>query len=195
MIQYNSEISRKIVHLSSLWIPILYFFSTAKIMLVILGSLSLIALIVEISRKISPELNALIDQALGKIMRGSEKNSISGATYLLLSASLSILLFDKEVAIFALTILIISDTCAALIGRKFGQHKIFEKTLEGSLGFFLSAVIVYYFLVILGDFALPLRASLLAIFSATILELFAQKIRLDDNLIVPLIVGLVFSIS
>jgi len=195
MIQYNSEISRKIVHLSSLWIPILYFFSTAKIMLVILGSLSLIAVIVEISRKISPELNALIDQALGKIMRGSEKNSISGATYLLLSASLSILLFDKEVAIFALTILIISDTCAALIGRKFGQHKIFEKSLEGSLGFFLSAVIVYYFLVILGDFALPLRASLLAIFSATILELFAQKIRLDDNLVVPLVVGLVFSIS
>ena len=196
MIQYRSEIFRKLFHLSSLWIPILYFYVTNKAMLTILLSLTTMAFLVEFSRKISPELNDLINNSIGNIMRVQEQKSLSGATYLLIAASLSVALFSKEVAILALSVLMISDSCAALVGRKFGRIHIFDKTLEGSVSFFISGVIVYYFLVIVCDFTLPLNISLLAIFSATMTELFVKKFcSLDDNFTIPLSIGLVFLLT
>ena len=179
MIQYRSEIFRKLFHLSSLWIPILYFYVTNKAMLTILLSLTTMAFLVEFSRKISPELNDLINNSIGNIMRVQEQKSLSGATYLLIAASLSVALFSKEVAILALSVLMISDSCAALVGRKFGR-----------------ILIVYYFLVIVCDFTLPLNISLLAIFSATMTELFVKKFcSLDDNFTIPLSIGLVFLLT
>ena len=39
-------------------------------------------------------------------------------------------------------------------------------------------------------FNIPLKQALLAIFAATLTELFAKKIHLDDNLAIPLTIGL-----
>lgn len=194
MIKYNSEILRKIFHLSSLWIPILYSYISTKKMLVILLPLTIISIIIEVSRKFSPELNKLIDEFIGSIMRDKEKGGISGATYLLIASSFSIAFFDKEVAILALTVLMISDSFAALIGRKYGRISFFDKTLEGSLSFFISGMAVYCFLIAFCDFTLPLNVSMFAIFSTTIVELFSKKIHLDDNLTIPLSIGLVFKL-
>ncbi|MCT4635129.1 MAG: hypothetical protein N4A31_02630 [Rickettsiales bacterium] len=194
MIKYNFEILRKIFHLSSLWIPFLYFYLSTKMMLVILLPLTIISIIIEVSRKLSPELNKVINNLIGGIMRDKEEESISGATYLLIASTISVILFNKEVAILALTVLMISDSFAALIGRKYGKVSFLGKTLEGSLSFFLSGMAVYCFLVIFCDFTLPLNVSTFAIFSATIVELFAKKLRLDDNLAIPLSIGLVFEL-
>ena len=191
MIKYTSEIFRKSIHFSSLWIPGMYLYFTEKTMLSILFPIVLFALIVEISRKCSPELNALINQMFAGIMREKEKNSFSGATYLLISSALSIAIFSKEIAILALTILIISDSCAALVGRKFGRFMIGNKSLEGAGSFFVSAFVIYYFLVVFYNFSLPFGASLMVISAATIVELFAEKIHLDDNFAIPLAIGLV----
>jgi dolichol kinase len=52
-------------------------------------------------------------------------------------------LFGKEVATIALTVMLISDSAAALIGRSIGKVKIYEnKTLEGTLAFFCTAIII-----------------------------------------------------
>ncbi len=56
-----------------------------------------------------------------------EKKNLTGATYVLISALICALIFPKVIFVTAFTILIISDTMAALIGRKFGKHKIFKK--------------------------------------------------------------------
>lgn len=194
MIKYNFEILRKIFHLSSLWIPFLYFYLSTKMMLVILLPLTIISIIIEVSRKLSPELNKVINNLIGGIMRDKEEESISGATYLLIASTISVILFNKEVAILALTVLMISDSFAALIGRKYGKVSFLDKTLEGSLSFFISGMAVYCFLVMFGDFTLPLNVSTFAIFSTTIVELFAKKLRLDDNLAIPLSIGLVFEL-
>lgn len=194
MIKYNSEILRKIFHLSSLWMPILYLYISTKTMLIILLPLTMIAVVVEASRKISPELNNLINNSIGSIMRDKEKKSLSGATCLLIAASVSVLFFTKEVAIFALSTLMISDACAALIGRKFGKIHVLDKTLEGALSFFVSGVAVYYILVMLCELPLSFNVSMFAIFSTTIVELFSKKIHLDDNLTIPLSIGMVFEL-
>ena len=154
MINFIAEIERKLIHLSSLWIPILYLYSSKELMLLLLTPLCALALIIDISRKFIPKLNDFINILIGSIMRDEEKTStsLSGATYLFLSSTLTITLFSKEVAIFALIVLMISDSFAALIGRKFGKIKIFEKSLEGSLSFAISAFSIYYFLKIYKTF-------------------------------------------
>ncbi len=198
MIKFNAEIARKSIHLSSLWIPILYLYTTKDIMLLILLPITLIALSIDFSRRFSPKLNNLINHFIGHMMRDEEKElfAFSGATNMLIAASLTIIIFSQEIAILALTILMISDSFAAIVGRKFGKiHLVSGKSLEGSLSFATSAIIVYCFFKICYHYTLPLDLSLLAIFAATIAELFAKKIRLDDNFIIPLVIGIVLSLG
>lgn len=191
MIKYNEEIIRKLIHISSLWIPFLYLYSTTALMLKILLPLTITAIFIDFSRKYIPKLNQLIHNLIGNIMRSHEQNSFAGATYLFISSTLTIAFFSKEIAIFALTILMISDMLAAIIGRKFGKTALFEKSLEGSLSFIISALFIYYYFITIYNFNLPLKQSLLAILAATIAELFAKKIHLDDNFAIPLAVSLI----
>ena len=194
MIKFYAEIARKTVHLSSLWMPFLYLYSTKETMLLILFPLTFFALVIDISRRFLPSLNYVVTKFFGYMMRKEEKEdfAFSGATCLLVASSLTIMLFSREVAIFALTILMISDSCAALIGRKFGRTNLMDKTLEGSLSFVFSAILIYFFYIFFYQFSLPISIALLAIFMASIAELFAKKIHIDDNFTIPLAIGLVF---
>ena len=193
MIQFRLEIARKTIHLSSLWIPILYLYVSKTLMLQLLIPLTLVALIIDLSRRFFPKLNRLINLFVGNMMRSEEKELffLSGATHLLIAASLTTALFTKEIAIFSLSILMISDSFAALIGRNFGKIRIANKSLEGSLSFAISAIFIYYFFNYFYHFSLPLNLSLLAILAATIVELFAKKIHVNDNFAIPLVIGLV----
>jgi len=194
MIKFKNEIARKCIHLSSLWIPILYLYLDKASMLAILIPLSILAFLVDFSRRYIPALSKVINMILGDMMRDEEKNkfALSGATYLLFAANISIYSFAKEVAIFALFILMISDSFAALIGRKFGKIKIFGKSLEGSLSFVASALAIYCFLQIFYNFNLPFFVSVLAIIVGSIAELLAKKLHIDDNFAIPLAIGVVF---
>ena len=184
---YKEEIVRKLIHMSSLWIPILYLHSTTAIMLKILLPLTIGALVIEFTRKYSPLVNGLINKLIGRIMRDSEKNSSSfaGATHLFIAATLAIAFFNKEIAIFALLILVISDTCAALIGYKLSWIKINDKSLTGALSFVISAYAIYYYLTSVYNFDLPFVQSMIAIISAAIFELFSKKLKIDDNFLIP----------
>lgn len=189
--QYIKEIKRKAIHLSSLWIPIVYLYTDKNLMLSLLIPLTIISLIIDLSRRYIGSLNKFINDIIGDLMRDDEKisASFSGATYLFMSSTLAIFIFAKEVAIFALLILMVSDSFAALIGKKIGRIKILDKSLEGSISFALSAMVIYYVLVTCYGFSLPLIQSIFAIFSGTIAELVAKKVELDDNFIVPLAIG------
>ena len=162
---YIEEIKRKTIHLSSLWIPILYLYTDQELMLNILIILSIIALAIDILRKFIAPLNKFINILIGGLMRESEKTSasFSGATYLFISSALTIFIFSKEVAIFALLVLMISDSFAALIGKKFGRIRLLDKSLEGSISFALSAVLIYLILNTYLAFSLPLIASIFLI--------------------------------
>ncbi len=198
MIKFNAEIARKAVHLSSLWIPALYLYTTKNTMLSILLPLALIAITIDFSRRFIPQLNNLINHFIGHMMRDEEKElfAFSGATNMLIAASLTVAIFNQGIAILALSILMISDSFAAIVGRKFGKIRLVSgKSLEGSLSFAASAIMVYYFFKICYHYTLPLDLSLLAIFVATIAELFAKKIHLDDNFIIPLVIGMVLSLG
>src|SRR5690606_18149757 len=134
-IHYRDELVRKLIHLFSLSIPVIYYFIPTKTSITILASLTVFALLIDVGRFVSKSFAKLFYKLFGFLLRKHElddqKKNLTGATYVLLSALICALVFPKVIFVTAFTILIISDTMAALIGRKFGKRKFLRKSFEG----------------------------------------------------------------
>jgi dolichol kinase len=191
-IQYKDELFRKLIHLTSLSIPIVYYFITAETAAIILGILATAALIIDLSRYLHPETGKIFYKIFGFLLREHEldhkRKNLNGATYVLISALVSVLIFPKVIFITAFSILIISDSSAALIGRKFGKRKFLSKSFEGTLAFFVSACIVILFTPKVSGFVEEYLIGFAAAFVGAIVENISFKL-VDDNLSIPLSVG------
>jgi dolichol kinase len=192
-IDYKDEVIRKSIHLFSLSIPIIYYYIAREPALYILAALTIIALIIDLGRYFSPSVSKFFYTMFGFMLRkheiDSKKKNLNGATYVLISALLCVSIFPKLLVITAFTILIISDTTAALIGRKFGKHKFLAKSLEGTTAFFVSAIIVIFFTP-KSPLQLPMEyyIGFLAAFIGAIVENISFGWA-DDNLSIPLSIG------
>jgi len=193
-IEYRDELYRKLIHLTSLSIPIVYYFITEETAAIILGVLAGVALFIDWGRYLHPEAGKIFYKIFGFLLREHEldhkKKNLNGATYVLISALISVLIFPKVIFISAFSILIISDSAAALIGRKFGKRKFLSKSLEGTLTFFISACIVILFTPKVGGFFEEYLIGFIAAFVGAIVENISFKL-VDDNLSIPLSVGFV----
>ena len=191
-IRYKDELFRKLIHLFSLSIPIVYYFIPTETAAIILGILAAAALIIDLGRYLHPETGKIFYKMFGFLLREHEldhkKKSLNGATYVLISALIGVLIFPKVIFISAFSILIISDSAAALIGRKFGRHKFLSKSLEGTLTFFVSACIVILFTPKVSGFFEEYLIGFIAAFVGAIVENVSSKL-VDDNLSIPLSVG------
>jgi dolichol kinase len=192
-IDYKNELLRKGIHLCSLSIPIIYSYISKETALSILVPLTLLSLIVDISRYYIPPLADLFYKLFGFMLRDHEKNearkTLNGASYVLLGATLMIIFFPKIIVVPAIAILILGDIAAALIGRKFGKTKFLAKSLEGSLAFFVVSCIVI--LVIPKENGLFIEYMIG--FAAAAVAAIAENISYgwaDDNLTVPISAGL-----
>jgi dolichol kinase len=175
------EITRKIVHLVTLAIPIGYASLPEKTALVIVLLLFLGFLSVDLLRHYHPGMASLFQKYFfGKVLREEEKPTLMGSTFFLFSTLLTILLFPKSIAIASILILILSDTCAALVGKGIGRVRIFGKTLEGSAAFFLSSLLIVWLYPHLNRFW-----GSAAALGATLIEIL--PIQVDDNLTIPLV--------
>ena len=189
---YQEEIWRKVVHLASAAIPIVYWFTTKQFMLRALIPLTCLAIVIEALRHGHPAVREFIDYWLGRIIRRAETHTLTGATYVVLASLLSILLFDKPIAITILLFLSISDALASLIGIRFGWRRFLGKSLAGSTAFLVSAATIALLLM----YDSPLVAISGAIV-ATIVEALPLKIagqKIDDNISIPLAAGSVMSL-
>jgi len=70
-------------------------------------------------------------------------------------ALVTILLFRKEVAVCALLVLAISDPLSSLVGRRLGRHPLFGKSIEGTLAFLGSSLIILMLFSVSPSSALP----------------------------------------
>jgi dolichol kinase len=193
-ISYRQEIYRKLIHLCSLSIPIIYAFITRELALALLAALFFPTFAIDLARRWIPSLNAVVKRVFGDMMRVHELDEgrilLNGATYVLLSALLCVLLFPKIIAITAFAVLIVSDIASALIGRKFGKRKFFDKSLEGALAFWVSAWCVVA--VIWSVTGAPWQYAALAAvatFIGGVVEAASIRLKMDDNFSIPLSVG------
>ena len=188
-ISYFQEAARKLVHVFSLVIPILYFFTSRSTTLLILLPACVLSIAFDLIRFTGHDIwNRFLVKYLGFMLRPTEKIGFSGASYILTTDFLVILMFDKAVAISAIAFIVLGDASAALIGRRWGFHKYGNKSIEGSLAFFISAALAAYgFHLIYGD-AIPYIVGLSGALVATLVEAFTT--RSDDNMTVPIVSGL-----
>lgn len=193
-IHYRDELIRKLIHLFSLSIPIIYYFIPTKTAAIILGVLTFIALVMDLGRYLSPAFGDFFYKIFGFLLRkhelDHEKRNLNGATYVLIAAFLGVLIFPKMIFITAFSILIISDTSAALIGRKFGKIKFLRKSLEGTLAFFISASIVILFTPKIGNYGTEYLIGFIAAFIGAFVENLSFGIA-DDNISIPFSIGFI----
>ena len=192
-IDYRSEVIRKSIHLFSLSIPTVYYFITKELALSILIPLCVFSLLVDYGRYYSKPLAELVYKIFGLIMRkhefDSKKKNLNGATYVLLSAVIVVLIFPKVFVVTSFAVLIIGDISAALIGRKFGKTKFLFKSLEGTLAFFFFSC----FVVLLSPKIEGSITEYMIGFIAVAVGAIAENISgdwTDDNLTIPISISI-----
>ena len=185
----KNELMRKSIHIcNSLFAYSLFFFNQRDFAIAI-GICTIGIILFEIARIKSRKVSTFFIKFFGSIIRDFEGGGrLTGATYVMVSSFFVLIFFDKYVCIASILIMSYSDTAAAIVGKMYGKTKIFKKTLEGSLAFFITSLIII--LIIVPEVNLGL--GLVAIFAATIVE--SLPVSVDDNLSVPLIIALILSI-
>ncbi|MBM3240961.1 phosphatidate cytidylyltransferase [Candidatus Poribacteria bacterium] len=190
------EHKRKIIHLIGLLIPICYYFFREEdkiIAVIILFALTTIYFFLELLRLTNKKVQRLFLTRFSSLLRTHEKQKITGTGYYLLSSLLSVLFFEKELAIACLSFLVLGDMFAAIIGTRFGRTKIWaNKSLEGSFACFAVCLVIGLLIAWLFPEHLTPKIVAIGALTATIVELL--PLGIDDNLTIPLISGLVMQI-
>ncbi len=177
----REEFFRKLIHIGCSAIPLsyLYYFSREQIIF-LCGFISIGFVFAELFRKYSSKIQQHFIFVFKPLLREDEKKKkITGATFVFVSLTIIFIFFDKSTAIPAALILTIADSFAAIIGKKFGRRKFLNKSVTGSMTFFLFGNVI---LVIL----LP-ELGLLNIAIAAILTIIeASPLPVSDNLTLPI---------
>ena len=193
-ISFASELKRKFIHISSSWISFAYLFLSKEVMIIILGVAFAGSLLFDILRYYSKWFDELYLKFLGDVLRSHElklKNiTFTGATYLMFAALLCVVIFPKEIAIAAILIMTIGDAVAAIVGKSFGKIKIFTKTVEGSVAFFIAGVIIVALTPKMTSDPNEFYIALAAVSFTTVIEILPLK--LDDNITVPIAFSLAY---
>ncbi len=192
-INYRDEVVRKLIHLCSLSIPIVYYFIPRTNAIIILSILTFIAVTLDLSRYFNPNVGKVFYKLFGFLLRRHEidhnKKNLNGATYVFISGLICVIVFPKVFFITAFSILIISDSVAALVGRKWGRHKFLSKSLEGTLAFFISASIVIFFTPKINWSPTEYLIGFISAAIGAIVENVSFGFA-DDNLSIPISIGL-----
>ena len=189
---FFSEIFRKLIHISSLAIPLIYFFliKDKNVMATILIILTLSSLLIEYARlNRKGYVRFFFHKYLKSVLRSNElKGHLTGATWMLIGFTFSVIIFDFEVSVLALLFLSVGDAVAAVVGRALPIGKIWDKSILGSLSGFLFCVI--FGLAI--NNTLSLQIIIFGAVSGMFIELIPLKI--NDNFSIPIFSGFIMQI-
>jgi dolichol kinase len=180
-----SEYKRKLIHLFNLAIPFsyLYVFPEKWVFVKLLSILMVLCIIFDILRHKVAWVKSLFTLFINSMLRSHEQEGkLTGATWVMIGAVISIILFSKPVAIIALIFMSLGDSAAGLIGRRYGKHKIWNKSWEGFFGGLFVCIIVG-----MNYSLLPITISLSGAVAAMVMEIL--PIPLDDNFKIPLGAG------
>jgi len=182
-ISWKGELCRKGIHLLSLSMPFGYFLLEPKMVYICLCLMFAIFAVYDLLRFFGHQsIKNFLNRYFGFLIRPRENKGFSGATTIVLAGLLVYLLFDLEVAAASMIIIVIGDTSAAVIGRRFGRIKFRSKSLEGTLAFAATSALV---VIVVPD--LPYKVAIAGVLIGALVELL--PLYIDDNLTVPLASG------
>lgn len=184
-----NEIKRKAFHHLALGYLIVYAVLPRLASLILFGILMVAAGIVEFLRIRRPELNAYMLERFGRIHRETEILSPTAIFWTLLGVWVTIVIStNPKIVLSAIGFLVFGDAAAALCGKKWGKHPWAhnpDKTIEGSVGFAVTATIW-------GSFFVKPWVALPA--ALTIAWLESRKQKWNDNFWIPVASAAILSV-
>ncbi|WP_456367540.1 diacylglycerol/polyprenol kinase family protein [Thermococcus sp.] len=158
----KSELKRKSLHLTGLTVPLIYICCGRTATLAFVGLAFAVFVILEPFRIVeewrdrikygllkiypSPQLGRgieFIEGHIDDITRPHEREGIAAHIYFAAASFVVVYFFPREMAIGAITVATLGDALAAIVGKSFGRHRFSNgKSLEGSLAYFLTAILV-----------------------------------------------------
>lgn len=183
-----AEAKRKTVHICGAAIPLLYLVLQKDV--IILGFLLAFVFIASIEWLRFRGIISL------PFLRKKEEKEIGAYVFFFIGAFLSILLFEKSIAIVAILILSIGDAASALTGAvvNVDNQGWYEKRMKRP-----EVVLVMFITTLLIGFLLlqSLPVAVFGALGATIADgvpVRVYDVQLDDNLTIPLFSGLLMSL-
>ncbi|RKZ22981.1 hypothetical protein DRQ16_01835 [bacterium] len=174
---------RKLIHLSSFLIPLLYYVIPPEWhpRLLLMG-FTVIYITLDVLRLRIKKLRILFQRIFEGVIKPEERANLTAGTWLLVAADIAVILFPKEIAVLALAYTAIGDTSAYFIGKRYGKRKVLgKKTVEGTLGGLLANVLLALL------FPGPKHVFLIGAVIASFSELL--PLPPDDNFCIPLLSG------
>lgn len=165
-------------------ILIIYYLETdKKEALILIGSVVLFFLLLDLIRLIHKKTNVFFFQNIKDFYKLKEYKRFSSITLFLMASFLTVLIFDKAIAVLAVSYLIFGDFFSKFFGILFGRTRIFQKSLEGSLAHLNACLISGY--IFLHFVSVPIPVFLTGVFAATVSEVL--PLGVNDNFSVPLL--------
>jgi len=182
------EIQRKAIHMAASVIPLAYLSGVPEqVILYMLLFLSVGFLAADLLRMKFALAEKYFLIVFSALLREKElKKQITGATFLLWGMTAAVFLFPKEAAVPAMLFISLADPAAAIAGKAFGKEAFYGKTIEGLLGFYLTASAV---VLIFTDYS---WAGLLIALASAVLEFL--PLGINDNFLIPVVSGYLFMV-
>ncbi len=125
-------------------------------------------------------------QAIAYVGRAGEQPG-SGVLFYLAGCLVAALLFDAATAAAAIMMLALGDSASTLVGSSLGKMSYWKKTVEGSVFGMLFALAG-------ASFFIPAQQAFYAAFAFMFVEAVPKE-KLDDNLLIPVVCGIVIKVA
>jgi dolichol kinase len=181
------ELQRKSFHIGMIVVPVWVYFvpyTPALLGLIIATS---VTVAIDLMRLSDHRLRRFFLQLFRTLIRRHEEEHLLGSTHYMIAALLSVVVFQREIAIAALMFLVLGDAAAAIVGKRFGRPLYWGKSPQGSIACFVVCLA-------LGWLLLPSpELAVIGALTATVAE--AMPSPLDDNMRVPIFSGIAMQIA
>ncbi len=189
--QWLTEARRKAIHLAFIVLPLelllelLPWPRTHTEFRQLFLALTAGAIAVDVLRIHERRVRTFFRQFFGEMIREHERMSLLGSSYLLLAALIAIEVFPQPLASAALGFTVLGDAMGALVGKAWGRHKVFNKSLEGAVACLCACLI--WGAVVVAVAHVSWTVIIAGAVVATVVEVL--PIPLDDNLGITLAAG------
>jgi len=176
-------------------------FFTYQTILHIIGIIACLAYITEQIRLSYPVISQRLLPITRIIMRAEEQLKESAMVPYAIAILLTIITFPKEIAIISIFTLAVADPMSALVGIRYGgtilPKIVSQKSLEGSLAFFLSTFVITLLILLnlvsnQSELSVIIMIALMTGFIVSAFEMI--PLNIDDNLTIPLFTSLTLSL-
>jgi len=186
------EAARKLIHVTGLALPLIYFYTPRPLALEILIAIATTGVVLDFARHRHSRTTKIFNKLFSRVLRSHEHDAegkhLNAVTWFFIAATVSVAVFPKYITIASITVALLGDAAAALIGKHFGRPRFHGKSLEGSCAFFLVTSAAMLLLPKInynrGEYLIGVLAALVG----TLAELTPVDV-IDDNFVVPLSVA------